>query len=34
LGYVSSAFSDIDTKIYIKVRDKLLEAKVIKLPFH
>jgi aminomethyltransferase len=34
LGYVSTVFSNIDSKIYIKVRDKLLHAKVIKLPFH
>jgi len=33
LGYVTTAFSNIDTKIYIKVRDKLLQAKVVKLPF-
>jgi aminomethyltransferase len=33
LGYVRTAFSNIDTKIYIKVRDKLLQAKVVKLPF-
>ena len=33
LGYVRTAFASIDTKIYIKVRDKLLQAKVIKLPF-
>ncbi len=33
LGYVSTVFSNIDTKIYIKVRDKLLHAKVTKLPF-
>ena len=33
LGYVSTVFSNLDTKIYIKVRDKLLQAKVVKLPF-
>jgi aminomethyltransferase len=33
LGYVRSAFSRIDTTIYIKVRDKLLLAKIVKLPF-
>jgi aminomethyltransferase len=33
LGYVSTAFSNVDTKIYIKVRDKLLQANVVKLPF-
>ena len=34
LGYVSKAFSNLDSKIYIKVRDKLLHAKVVKLPFN
>ncbi len=33
MGYVSTSFATIDAKIYIKVRDKLLEAKVAKLPF-
>jgi aminomethyltransferase len=33
LGYVSTVFSNIDTKIFIKVRDKLLQARVVKLPF-
>ena len=33
LGYASAAFSNIDTNIYIKIRDKLLHAKVVKLPF-
>jgi aminomethyltransferase len=34
MGYVRTAFAGIDTKIYIKIRDKLLQAKVVKLPFH
>lgn len=33
LGYVRTVYSKIDTNIYIKVRDKLLLAKVVKLPF-
>ena len=33
LGYVSQEFANIDSKIYIKIRDKQLEAKVVKLPF-
>ncbi len=33
LGYVEKEFSSIDTPIYIKVRDKLLQAKIVKLPF-
>jgi len=34
LGYVRIAFASLDTNIYIKVRDKLLQAKVVKVPFH
>ena len=33
LGYVSTVFSNLDSEILIKVRDKLLQAKVVKLPF-
>ena len=33
LGYVRDTFANPDAKIYIKVRDKLLQAKVVKLPF-
>jgi aminomethyltransferase len=33
LGYVRDTFSNTDAKIYIKVRDKLLQARVVKLPF-
>lgn len=33
LGYVSTAFASIDTPIFIKVRDKLLQARVAKIPF-
>ena len=33
MGYVRNVFSRLDAKIYIKVRDKLLEAKVVKFPF-
>lgn len=33
LGYVRDTFSNPDTNIYIKVRDKLLLARVVKLPF-
>ena len=33
MGYVSTAYSSIDTEVYIKVRDKLLIAKVVKMPF-
>lgn len=33
MGYVRTAYASIDTNIYIKVRDKLLQAKVSKIPF-
>lgn len=33
LGYVSTPHANIDSTIYIKVRDKLLEARVVTLPF-
>jgi aminomethyltransferase len=33
MGYVRNAFASIDTPIFIKVRDKLLQAKVVKIPF-
>ena len=33
LGYVRTAFSALDTNIFVKVRDKLLNAKVVKTPF-
>ncbi|MEI9943850.1 MAG: glycine cleavage system aminomethyltransferase GcvT [Chitinophagaceae bacterium] len=33
MGYVRTAFAGIDTHVFIKVRDKLLQAKVAKIPF-
>lgn len=33
LGYVSKAFSSLESEIYIQVRKKTLKAKVVKLPF-
>ena len=33
MGYVRTAYAAIGTPIYIKVRDKLLQAKVVKIPF-
>ncbi len=33
IGYVRPVFSHLDTKIYIKIRDKLLQARVVKFPF-
>jgi len=32
-GYVRPDFSKIDTEIFVKVREKLLKAKVVKMPF-
>jgi aminomethyltransferase len=34
MGYVQTAFAPIDTSVFVKVRDKLLEAKVVKVPFN
>lgn len=33
LGYVPTSYSKPDTEIFVKVRDRFLKAKVIKLPF-
>jgi aminomethyltransferase len=33
MGYVNTDFSPINTQVYIKVRDKLIAAKVVKTPF-
>ncbi|MBS1654045.1 MAG: glycine cleavage system aminomethyltransferase GcvT [Bacteroidetes bacterium] len=33
MGYVRTAFAALDTEIFIKVRDKLLMARVVKIPF-
>ncbi len=33
MGYVDTNCSKIDTQVYIKVRDRLLTAKVVKMPF-
>ena len=33
MGYVDINHANLDTSIYIRVRDKLLEAKVVKFPF-
>ena len=33
MGYVDIKYSKIDTQVYIKIRDKLLTAKVVKMPF-
>ena len=33
MGYVTVAIAAMDSEIFIKVRDKLLKAKVVKIPF-
>jgi aminomethyltransferase len=33
MGYVKKEYSEIDSPVFIKVRDKLLAAKVAKVPF-
>lgn len=33
MGYVRTEFAHLDTNIFIKVRDKLLQARVVKIPF-
>lgn len=33
LGYISTGHSTIDTPVYIKIRDKSVPAKIVKLPF-
>ncbi|MEP7257159.1 MAG: glycine cleavage system aminomethyltransferase GcvT [Flavitalea sp.] len=33
IGYVEKKYSDLDSDIYIQVRDKMLKAKVVKFPF-
>ncbi|MCF0052929.1 glycine cleavage system aminomethyltransferase GcvT [Dyadobacter sp. LJ53] len=33
MGYVPTSFAKPETEIFVKVRDKLLKAKVVKLPF-
>ena len=34
MAYVATAFSKADSEIFIKVRDRLLKAKVVKVPFY
>ncbi len=34
MGYVKTGFTKFDTEIYIKVRNKLLKARVVRLPFY
>ncbi len=34
MGYVKKGFTKFDTEIYIKIRNKLLKAKIVRLPFY
>lgn len=34
MGYIQSAYTKFDTEIYIRVRNKLLKAKVVRIPFY
>jgi aminomethyltransferase len=34
MGYVKDEFSKLDTEIYIRIREKLLKAKIVKIPFY
>ena len=34
MGYVNTPYNKVDTEIYIKVRNRLLKAKVVKVPFY
>jgi aminomethyltransferase len=34
MGYVQSSHAAIGSEIYVEVRDKLLKAVVVKLPFY
>jgi len=34
MGYVKSDFAKLDSEIYVKIRDKALKAKVVKLPIY
>ena len=33
MGYVKTLYSEIDTELFIKIRNKKIRAKVVKLPF-
>ena len=34
MGYIKTEFAKFDSEIYIRVRNKLLKAKIVKLPFY
>jgi len=33
MGYIDTAYSALDTELFVKVRDKSVKAKVVKIPF-
>ena len=33
MGYVTIAYAALDTEIFIKVRNNLLKARIVKMPF-
>jgi aminomethyltransferase len=33
MGYVKTEFSKADSEIFVKIRDKAVKAKVVKIPF-
>ncbi len=34
MGYINTPFAKSETEIYVKIREKLLKAKVVKMPFY
>jgi aminomethyltransferase len=34
LGYVSTEFTQLETEIFIEIREKGVKAKLVKLPFY
>jgi aminomethyltransferase len=34
MGYVPSALAAVDSEIYIRIRNKDIKAKVVKMPFY
>ena len=34
MGYVKDGFAKLDTELFIRIRDKLLKAKIVKIPFY
>ena len=34
MGYVPTQFATVDSEIYIRIRNKDIKAKVVKMPFY